>query len=220
MVELDHLFVCAAAGAPEAEALKAFGLLEGSSNTHPGQGTANRRFFFRGAMLELLWVHDEEQTRSPAVAPTRLWERWCYRSTGYSPFGICLRADKDESPLPFETWDYRPPYLPPGTSIEVAAGTANEEPMLFATPFGARPDAAPAGRREPLDHPAGLEEITAVGITLPHREVVSPALRAMGEIGSISFVFGGEHLLEIGFDHGAQGRAADFRPMLPMVVTF
>lgn len=56
-VELNHLFVCTAAGAPEAEALKAFGLTEGTPNTHPGQGTSNRRFFFRNAMLKLLWVH-------------------------------------------------------------------------------------------------------------------------------------------------------------------
>jgi hypothetical protein len=40
--------------APEAERIAAFGLCEGPSNVHPGQGTANRRFFFRNAMLELL----------------------------------------------------------------------------------------------------------------------------------------------------------------------
>jgi hypothetical protein len=28
---------------------------EDSSNTHPGQGTANRQFFFNNAYLELLW---------------------------------------------------------------------------------------------------------------------------------------------------------------------
>ena len=44
--ELDHVFICAAAGAPEAASLIAFGLTEGTPNTHPGQGTANRRFFY------------------------------------------------------------------------------------------------------------------------------------------------------------------------------
>lgn len=52
----------------------AFGLTEGTSNSHPEQGTANRRFFFPNAMLELLWVHDEHEAQSPLVAPTRLWE--------------------------------------------------------------------------------------------------------------------------------------------------
>ncbi len=70
----------------------AFGLTEGSSNLHLGQGTANRRFFFYNAMLELLWVRDEREARSPPIAPTRLWKRWRYRFSGYSPFGVCLRA--------------------------------------------------------------------------------------------------------------------------------
>jgi hypothetical protein len=71
-VELDRAFVCTALDAPEADLLVAFGLAEGTPNTHPGQGTANRRFYFRNAMLELVWVRDEREARSPLVAPTRL----------------------------------------------------------------------------------------------------------------------------------------------------
>ncbi|AFY78420.1 MAG: hypothetical protein IGR93_19055 [Hydrococcus sp. C42_A2020_068] len=56
--ELDHLFICTAIGAPEADRLLSFGLTEGTPNIHPGQGTANRRFFFHNVMLELLWVLD------------------------------------------------------------------------------------------------------------------------------------------------------------------
>jgi hypothetical protein len=52
-IELDHLFVCTAPGAPEAETLVQFGLHEGPSNQHPGQGTACRRFSFANAMIEL-----------------------------------------------------------------------------------------------------------------------------------------------------------------------
>jgi hypothetical protein len=55
-IELHHLFVCAAPGAPEAEELVRFGLREGPPNQHPGQGTANRRFAFSNAMIEVLWV--------------------------------------------------------------------------------------------------------------------------------------------------------------------
>jgi hypothetical protein len=36
-IELDHLFVCTAPGAPEAEKLVQFGLHEGPPNRHPGQ---------------------------------------------------------------------------------------------------------------------------------------------------------------------------------------
>jgi hypothetical protein len=52
-VEFDHMFICTQLGAPEADRLVAFGLSEGTPNSHPGQGTACRRFFFRNAMLEL-----------------------------------------------------------------------------------------------------------------------------------------------------------------------
>lgn len=48
---LDHIFICVQPGASEAEALIDFGLTEGSPNRHQGQGTANRRFFFRNAFL-------------------------------------------------------------------------------------------------------------------------------------------------------------------------
>jgi len=61
-IELDHLFVCTAPGAPQAEDLVQFGLLEGPPNQHPGQGTANRRFSFKNAMIELLWVSDAEES--------------------------------------------------------------------------------------------------------------------------------------------------------------
>jgi hypothetical protein len=49
-VELDHAFIACRPGAPEADALLRQGFVEGSPNTHPGQGTANRRFFFDNFM--------------------------------------------------------------------------------------------------------------------------------------------------------------------------
>src|SRR5438552_2189888 len=82
---------CAAPGAPAADRLVALGLSEGSGNVHQGQGTANRRFFFRNAMVELIWVSDEREAQSDLVAPLRLWERARYRQTGAAPFGLCLR---------------------------------------------------------------------------------------------------------------------------------
>jgi hypothetical protein len=53
-LRIDHVFILCAEGAPEADAFLAAGLREGSSNTHPGQGTANRRFFFENFYVELL----------------------------------------------------------------------------------------------------------------------------------------------------------------------
>ncbi|MDJ0592016.1 MAG: hypothetical protein QNJ72_18845 [Pleurocapsa sp. MO_226.B13] len=59
-IELDHLFICSQVNAPEIDRLLDLGLVEGSSNTHPGQGTANRRIFFANLMLELAWVESPQ----------------------------------------------------------------------------------------------------------------------------------------------------------------
>ena len=219
-VELDHVFVCTEFGAPEADRLAALGLAEGAPNRHPGQGTRTRRFFVHNAMLELLWVDDEAEARSPACAPLRLWERWRYAATGYSPFGVCVRPRQGHAPgpaLPFATWPYRPPYLPPGLHIDIATGTAPGEPLLFALGAGERPDALVAGRGQPLAHPGGFREITRLCITLPGpMPALSGAARALQEAGVVGFVPGQAHLAEIELDHGRAGQRADFRPVLPL----
>jgi hypothetical protein len=104
--ELDHLFIFCAEGAPEGDALVRLGLAEGAGNVHPGQGTANRRFFFRNAYLELLWVSDPAEARSPRSLPTRLYERWEKRGRLASPFGLVFRpaAGTPPEPPPFATW--------------------------------------------------------------------------------------------------------------------
>ena len=84
MFELDHLFLWARMGGLEADRLVAFGLTEGEPNTHLGQGTACRRFFFRNAYLEVLWVHDPIEAEAEAVRPAGLWARWCGQATGAS----------------------------------------------------------------------------------------------------------------------------------------
>jgi hypothetical protein len=53
-MQLDHFFILTEKFAPEAKLLTDLGLVEGTSNSHPGQGAANRRFFFANTALELL----------------------------------------------------------------------------------------------------------------------------------------------------------------------
>lgn len=220
-MELDHLFICTSVGAPEVERLTAVGLTEGQSNLHPGQGTACRRLFFRNAYLEFLWVHDEEEARGEAVEPLRLWERWRYRQTGYSPFGLCLRPSgrgDEAAGLPFETWAYRPPYLPDPLQIDVAENPDHPAgPLLFHASFFVRPDKYPAERNQPLEHPAGFREITGVKISLPE-QTVSKAMKAIEEAGLVKLSKGRANLMEVVFDRGAQGKATDFRPDLPLVI--
>jgi hypothetical protein len=215
--ELDHLFICTAAGAPEASRLNDFGLTEGPPNTHPGQGTANRRFFFRNAMLELIWVHDLEQARSVRTRPTMLYERWNGRGVGASPFGICLRPlQPGTSELPFPAFEYRPAYLPEPCVIHVGENAGSlSEPMLIYLAFAKRPDHADT--RQLVEHAAGIREVTALRVHGPWQEPPSAALEAALKTGAISWIPGEMNLMEIGFDSESHGKSMEFFPDLPLI---
>jgi Glyoxalase-like domain len=217
MPELDHVFICCSLGAPEAAALLGLGLTEGSSNSHPGQGTACRRFFFKNAYLELFWVRDPQEAQSPSASPTRLWDRWSRRGAPACPFGLVFRAQADErDPTPpFATWSYRPSYLPPDIAIEVASGTPLTEPGLFYFRFARSPDAL---QREPTRHALPLRELTDVTISLPTAGPLSPAAQAVESSGLVSFSGADTHLLNLAFDGATRSESRDLRPALPLVL--
>jgi hypothetical protein len=212
-VELDHVFVLCDAGAPEAEALAALGLREGSPNTHPGQGTACRRFFFSNAYLELLWVSDADEAQREPARATRLFERWSRRRSGASPFGIVLRPGG--SAFVFPSWSYRPPYLPQGLTIEIATGTPLEEPELFYIAFGRRPDAI---GREMAAHALPVGEVTGVEVGSPGAAARSVSARSMEAAGVVSLCPADDHRLTLSFDGRRAGQVADLRPRLPLVL--
>jgi hypothetical protein len=216
-IEIDHIFVCAAVGAPEASRLIQSGVTEGESNIHPGQGTANRRFFFHNAMLELLWVHDEVEARSAATQRTRLFERWRRREDGACPFGVCFRPTGSFLSAPFSGWDYAPSYLPPPLTIHI--GNNSEvlaEPMLFHMTFGSRPDKAPEARRQRMEHPIGFREITRLRWIRPEPAYISSELGAALSCDSFSVASGRSHALEIGFDHESRGKSLALTPNIPI----
>ncbi len=217
---LDHVFVTTSAGAHAADALVALGFTEGPGGVHPGQGTANRRFFFRNAMLEFLWVCNADDARSPLTRPTRLWER-CQRADPHiCPFGLCLRPGDDAATAPpFSAWPYRPRYLPGNLAIDVAGNSeALDEPMLFHLVFGARPDAAASSDRHPLEHATGVRELTRVRWMRPSRRPPSAELRAVVKTGLLDVGDGDAHVLELGFDDEPDRGHADLRPALPLVL--
>jgi hypothetical protein len=219
-VELDHLFICTSVGAPEAACLAELGFIEGAPNGHPGQGTASRRFFFCNVYLELLWVHDAAEARSGLTRPICLWERWSGRADGACPFGFCFRpTERPNDGLPFATWQYRPAYLPDPLCIEVATNVAVlTEPMLCYLAFAQRSDRYAIGRRQPLQDPAGLREITRVKLVSPRAGDVSPEFEAVIKPGLIELNAGAEYLVELGFDGESQGKSADCRPALPLIL--
>lgn len=195
-IHVDHLFICTATGAPEAELLLDAGVTEGSPNIHPGQGTANKRFFFENGYLELLWVSDEAESRSPLAAPTRLWERWIKRGESTSPFGICLSSQVGvNGHLPFSTWRYKPDYLPQGRQILFADGLSLAEPEIFVLDW---PHLWSPGT-EPTEHASGLQRIRSVSIGLSRPDSVSDTLSAAVDAGFFKIHKSDSHELIVDF---------------------
>jgi hypothetical protein len=220
-IEIDHFFICTDVGAPEADRLIEFGLVEGSPNRHPGQGTANRRFFFHNAFLELLWVENAAEAQSDVVRRTGLWDRWSRRGGESSPFGIGFRsAPGAAANLPFPSREYRPAYLPEPLAIHMAdSSEVSTEPLLFFLPFGRRPDSADLARCQPRDHPAGVRIVTRLVLVGKQNQPKSAALRATeGACEGLRFVSGSEYRLEVGFDEEKHARSVDFRPTLPLIL--
>ena len=216
---VDHVFICTSIGAPGAERLRQFGLVEGSPNRHPGQGTACRRFFFRNTMLELIWVHDAVEVQSDQTRRTMLWERWSEAGRATSPFGIILRPPPEtREECPFPSWEYRPASMP-DLRLHIAEGVGPKEPMWCYMETARPPADAPPERRQPLEHPSGLREITGVRIVSPWLEETT-ITHAMTRAGVISSKTAREHLLELQFDGGLHGKRMDFRPDLPLVFTW
>ena len=211
-VELDHVFVCTARDAPEAEKLVQFGLHEGPPNQHPGQGTACRRFAFASTMLELAWVSDEREAQNPKTRRTFLWERWSRRKAGACPFGICLRpGDSQNTEPPFSSWEYRPDYLPDPLFMSIGEAGV-EEPMWIYLSFMRRV------HREQhfVEHPVGIGEITGLTLTAPV-PLRSEVAQQVIESGILGVKTGPVSLLEFEFDGNRQKEQMDFRPDLPII---
>ena len=200
LIELDHIFICTSVdAADEIGRLLALDLTEGTPNTHPGQGTACRRFFFPNGYLELLWVNNPAEAQSEAAHPTRLWERWTGRREGACPFGFGFRraTQQIDSP-PFATWEYRPPYLPEPWNFQIGQNSdVLTEPMLVYLPFAQRPDSHPCDKRQPLEHSAGLREISSIELVTPHAHSLSNELAALAKAGLVRVLSGAEYFIEL-----------------------
>jgi hypothetical protein len=210
---LDHVFITCRIGAPEAEVLRSLGFLEGSSNTHVGQGTANRRFFFANFMLELLWVCNPSVAASDAVRCTGLWDRWAQRDEGICRFGLLYGGALPSESSPFATRPYFPAFLPPGLSIEIAQGLTLEEPAIYLLPWLStdRPRSS-----EPIDHAPPVRVITGVSVGVPSLRSLSSAARQAQDGRLVRFFEAATPVLEIHFK-SPESRLIDCRPYLPLI---
>lgn len=219
-LSFHHLFVFCSPGGPEADALVSAGFKEGSRNTHPGQGTANRRFFFSNGMLEFVWVENPDEIRSPLTRPTYLYERSQYLKTGFSPFGIGTYGSSGEGTPPFPGWSYRPVYLPSNLEMWVADnGKSPEEPMLFYGSFFPLP--SKTSGREPTVHPNAVDRISRITLlTAGKGRSNSQALEVFKKIDLLNFQDGQQPLATLVFDEAEQNHQLDLRPSVPLILRY
>lgn len=210
-LELDHLVVCTSDRAEALEALIAAGLSPGPRRVHHGQGTANDCFYFRNAYIELLWMNDEAEIRSPAVKPLCLWERIHWRQTGACPFGVAFRPMEGFELAQHETWPYQAAYLPAGQSIPILSPRdAANEALVFLSMNPLPPSSYGDEASAHLIHRGQSRRITRL------------ALAAAGEIGANAPASGGRdgrfvpHMV-LELDGGLAGMSG-FRPILPVEI--
>ncbi len=209
-MELDHLFVFIAPDGPEPKRLESLGFEINARRNHPGQGTCNVCYVFDNAYLELLWLVNEAEARSPAVARTQLAERARWRENAASPLGIALRGFGPRAPLPFETWDYHPPYRPGGRKVLPIAAFSDDlaQPLVFGSPGDLRPDQWPEERQSARQRALGLREIETVEIMLPDSVAPAEALQALADQGLLKLSSGPAQgiILTLSHEDGAPRR--------------
>ena len=210
-LELDHFFILVEPEAKVADVLVSLGMREGLRNTHEGQGTSNRRFYFSNGMLEFLWIHDaEEATRGPG-------RKLCFYERANdptaSPFGLILHQKDDSSlNMPFEGWKYQPAYFSPPAAFHVGANSNNYlEPLCFYVPF-----IEPSSSTRKIE-PGTFQTISKVHIYTPSNPL-SDVLIVADTADRLSIAHGSEHLMEITFDDQRCGNSRDLRPDIPLII--
>lgn len=135
-MDIDHIFIFTDNKGKAADELVTFGLTEGESRVHNGQGTTNRTFVFENFFFEILWVHNEQEIKSDPVLPTGLWTRANFKSNGSSPFGLCIDHTGQTNRLFEDAFRYQPDYFPSGMTIDVLNNDHNLcLPWTFRLPF-------------------------------------------------------------------------------------
>lgn len=209
-IELDHFFILTDPGAPQAELLSEIGLIEGTSNDHPGQGTANRRFFFSDTMLELAYIRDANEAANGPGSRLRFAERAA--DANASLFGLIVKETARSAKVPFPGWPYYPDYYGADQYFHIGENSdLLEEPLCICAPFDAP---LPANQPAPAD---AFSRVTKVHISV---QVTQPSsvLEAIAQCERISLQLDGPHLMEVVFNEEQQGQYRDLRPGLPLVL--
>ncbi|MEE3661359.1 VOC family protein [Brenneria sp. g21c3] len=217
-MEIDHILICSKNRAVVADTLINAGFTEGAGNTHPGQGTSNRRFFFHNAYIEFLYQQENPQLIDNQDKLDILKRLNCPDGS-CSPFGVGFRPSELNEKARFPTWRYKPPYLPDNYEINVGEAPVNE-PLWFFLNFSCRPDRLPSAKQPPLRHQCGVSELTSVTLTVKEDAPLSPTTQNIIASGIVSLEFGSNPFLTLVFDHNQQNKRISLLPELPLTIHY
>lgn len=208
-ISLDHIFIITEPDAPVAKRLSTIGLREGNSNTHPGQGTSNRRFFVDGFKVELLFVSDPIEATSGAGNGLGILSR--YKDTNASPFGIVVRVEDPETTPEFPSWQYFPDYFPDHMCFYVGDNSDKlEEPLCICMP-----PSLPMSKGIPEQYANPEWRFTELIIQVPVA-ALSTTLTQFASMKNVTIHSGESHRMTLRFNDGVAGKTEDLSPELPL----
>jgi len=208
---LDHVFVLTEPGAEIAERLIDIGMVEGSANTHPGQGTSNRRFFLENFTIELAYVSDENEAKNGAGRDLKIVNRTT--EIGSSPFGIVSRVTDPASIPEFENWQYYPDYFNENMCFYVGCNSSClTEPLCICMP----PE-LPLRRDLPEEYANHDWKLSSVVISVPVKQPTAELAYFSG-MEKLHIEYGNPHRLTICLNEQAQGKSLDLGANLPVTI--
>lgn len=208
-MDIDHIFIFTDDNGKVANELVEFGLTEGSSRIHKGQGTTNRKFYFDNFYFEILWVHNSIELRSEQTKPTGLWRRSEYKTNGYSPFGLCM-VNIDETKHIFNNaFKYQPDYFPKDQVIDIIKNEHQPDlPWTFRLPFKGQN----RNIDEPKSHKNGISVLTRV--SFEYQKISDNSfIRDFGVDSNIEFIQTSRNWLNLTFDNNKQRKRKDFNSL-------
>lgn len=210
VLALDHFFILTAPGAPGADLVSSIGLIEGTANHHPGQGSSNRRFFLANSCLEFLYLRDADEAENGPGKRLRFAER--LTDAKASPFGLIVKQVNESIDTPFPGWQYCPDYFRADQCFQVGENSdLLQEPLCICMPANLpRPENSP-----PPENPDWF--LTGLRISVPVTQA-SPPLASIAKCRGISLSLDEPHLLELEFNQAQAGRLQDLQPALPLII--
>lgn len=208
-MNIDHIFVFTDDNGKVADELVNFGLTEGSSRVHVGQGTTNRKFYFKNFFFEILWVHNEAEIKSEQTRLTGLWQRADYKANNFSPFGLCIVNSDDTEALFEKALKYQPDYFPKGMAIDIIKNDNQPDlPWTFRLPFKGQKK----HENEPTKHKNGVFALTKA-IFECQSSTESDFVDNFKNDENIQIIQSSRNWLNLIFDNGKQGKKRDFEKL-------